>query len=659
MIEPGTTVNRRYRLDQGVGAGGMAVVFRGHDLLLGRDVAIKVLRPQYAADPNVRARFEREAQAAAGFAHPNIIDIYDVGEEDGVPYIVMQFIRGQTLKAIIEEEGPFHPDEVASLLDQVCAGLDYAHERGYVHRDVKPQNILVDERGRAQVVDFGIAKGLADADLTEIGAGLGTVGYLSPEQASGLMATPASDVYSAAVVAFEMLTGRLPFEAETPVGVALRHVNDPAPAPSRLRPGLPPAVDRLVLRAMAKDPTRRFPSAGSFAREMGDWRRLDGVSDADLAPTAAATAAVVMPTDPAGTPRPGWREDRPRWSPPPTTGGGRGRASNGSGSPPLWSSGQGARPGETGDDVGCATWLTGTLILVGLVALIWFGFRLSPRLAELGGSDAPSPAPGVGVAPATDAGGGAGASDDGPTAAALIEAGETTAVPRPAATETAEVLVPVPELVGVGPEEAAARANAVGLTVDFGDPVPAEDVAVDAVARQDPAPGTEVAQGSVVQASLGTGGGAIDLAGLGLAGRPSEEAVTLLREEGLAVAIEEVGSADLPEGRVVTTTPNGRVTEGETVRLGVSVGDKVFLPGELQGQPLRQARVQVDALGLRLGRELGVSSRTIENQGVDLESRGIVDGDVVGVSGRGVNFNQWVERGSRIDLVYYDQTLDR
>ena len=166
MIEQTAVINRRYRVGRPVGAGGMAVVYRGHDLLLGRDVAIKALRPQFAADPVFRARFEREAQAAAGFAHPHIIDIFDVGEEDGTPYIVMEFVRGQTLKEIILTEGPFHPDDVGALLEQVCAALDYAHERGYVHRDDKPQNILVDERGVAKVVDFGIAKGLADSDLT-------------------------------------------------------------------------------------------------------------------------------------------------------------------------------------------------------------------------------------------------------------------------------------------------------------------------------------------------------------------------------------------------------------------------------------------------------------------------------------------------------------
>ena len=250
----------------------MATVYLGHDLLLGRDVAIKSPRPQFSADPGFRARFEREARAAAALSHPNIIDVYDVGEDDGTPFIVMELVRGQSLKAIIAADAPFHPDDVAELLEQIGGALDYAHARGYVHRDIKPGNILIDEHGRARLVDFGIAKGLADGDLTEAGSSLGTVGYLSPEQAAGLMATPASDVYSVGVVAFEMLTGELPFAAETPVGVAMRHVHDPAPRPSHVVPGLPPQVDPIILRALAKDPTRRWGSAGAFARALRDWR---------------------------------------------------------------------------------------------------------------------------------------------------------------------------------------------------------------------------------------------------------------------------------------------------------------------------------------------------------------------------------------------------
>ena len=369
MIELSTTVNRRYRVERQIGSGGMAVVYVGRDLVLGRDVAIKALRPQYAADTTFRSRFEREAEAAAGFDHPNIIDIYDVGEVDGTPYIVMELIDGQTLKAIIRDEAPFHPDDVAALLTQVCGALDYAHTRGYVHRDIKPQNVLVDRNGVAHVVDFGIAKGLADADLTEIGTGLGTVHYLSPEQASGLMPTPASDIYSAGVVAFEMLTRRLPFEADTPVAVALRHVQDPPPAPSSVLPSVPAAVDAIVLKAMDKDPTKRFQNAGALATAMSSWR--------EARPRNVTLLPVRRPAEPEIRPEPAATIVTPiidvPFAPPGET------------AAPEPATTATAPRVRSRDDVGCATWAIGIAILLGLLGLIWVGFQLTPRFTDLGG----------------------------------------------------------------------------------------------------------------------------------------------------------------------------------------------------------------------------------------------------------------------------------
>ena len=216
MIEPGALLSGRYRVGRQLGEGGMAVVFQGRDLELGRDVAIKAIRPQFATGALARERFAREARAATALAHPNIIDIFDVGEDDGALFLVMEKVGGTSLKSIIASEAPFHPNDVAELLMQIAAALDYAHHRGYIHRDIKPGNILIDHVGRAKVVDFGIAKSLADSDLTETGGAYGSIAYIAPEQAQGLMATPASDIYAMGVVAFEMLSGRPPFSSDRP-----------------------------------------------------------------------------------------------------------------------------------------------------------------------------------------------------------------------------------------------------------------------------------------------------------------------------------------------------------------------------------------------------------------------------------------------------------
>jgi serine/threonine protein kinase len=268
----GSTLNSRYEIVRSIGHGGAAIVYLGRDLLLNRRVAVKVLRAQYGGDPQYVARFQREAQAAASFAHPNIIDIYDVGEMNGSPYIVMEYIEGDTLKDIIENEGPFDPDDVASLIEQVAAALDYAHARGVIHRDVKPQNILVTNEGLAKVVDFGIAKSPGESALTDAGLTIGTAHYISPEQASGLPATPSSDVYSLGIIAYEMLCGEMPFDADSAVAVALMQVNQPPTPPDEVDPEVPPGAADIVLRALDKDPTRRYPSAGAFAEGLANWR---------------------------------------------------------------------------------------------------------------------------------------------------------------------------------------------------------------------------------------------------------------------------------------------------------------------------------------------------------------------------------------------------
>ena len=634
-----TVVNRRYRVDRPVGAGGMAVVYRGHDLLLGRDVAIKILRPQFAADPSFRARFEREAEAAAGFAHPNIVDIYDVGEEHATPYIVMAFVDGLTLKAIIEREGPFHPDDVAALLLQVGAALDYAHERGYVHRDVKPQNVLVDAAGVARVVDFGIAKGLADADLTEVGVGLGTVHYLSPEQASGLMATPASDVYSVGVVAFEMLTGRLPFAGDSPIGVALRHVHDAPPRPSSFDRSIPPAVDAIVLRALDKNPTRRFPSAGALAAGMAEWRDTPAGGVPEEPAAVAAFSPSLSRSRSALTAKPAPTTAVPIATlvvaPPPA---GQVRST---GAP---STARSAGRSTTGDDLGCATWLVGAAILIGLVGLIWFGFRLTPRLADVGGG---AVAPTMLAPPATTTAGSApGGSGEPPSVA---RTGSRANDSTPAST-----LVTVPDLAELPIEAGTDVLNGVGLRLAEAEPVFSDGVPAGAIARQAPPPGAVVAQGETVSVSPSQGSARIDLAALDLAGRPADEAEALLRREGLEVTREDVPAADVPAGRLVATDPPNRAAVGETVTIRVSAGDVVRIPGAIQGQPVEQAAVQLEALGLRVRERFAVGQATIDASGLDLATTRIVDGDVVGIQGEGVNFEALVPTGTEVDLVYYD-----
>ncbi len=549
MIDQGTTIQGRYRIDRRVGEGGMATVFVGRDLLLNRDVAVKVLRPQYAADAQFRLRFRREAQAAAGFSHPNIVDIYDVGESAGAPWFVMAYIPGQTLKEVIAAEAPFHPDDVAGLLQQVCSALDYAHERGYVHRDVKPQNILVDPDGHAVVADFGIAKGLADADLTHIGTGLGTVHYLSPEQAAGQAAAPASDVYAAGVVAFEMLTGRLPFDADNPVGVAMRHIHEPPPAPSDLLPSIPPAVDAIVLRALDKDPTRRFPSAGALARAMTYWRQY-------RPPAVHADPGMTVPLPPVG----------PRTLPPPAPGSGQRRTASGR------NEAQPVRSGGTG----WLTWVVGALILAGLAALIVFGGQLAtglrgdPAGPNPGVSDVQTPTPPAAIA----------------TATAVEEPVPTTAPPPTIApvAPAAPALAAVPDLVGRTIEEASALLAQQGLDLSVGPTVASDTVPEGRVVFQDRPPGDTVEPGTVVTVQPSAGQALVDIAAMDLPGKPAGVAIALLNGQGLRVVEEEVGSSTVLPGFVVSIDPPDAAPPGSTVTVRVSSGNRTGMPGGDYGQ---------------------------------------------------------------------------
>ncbi|HWQ15159.1 MAG TPA: protein kinase, partial [Roseiflexaceae bacterium] len=257
-------LNNRYELEQKIGEGGMARVYRGRDLRLNRRVAIKVLHSHHASDMGFLQRFHHEAQAAANLHHPAIVDVYDVGQDDGVHYIVMEYVEGSDLKSYIRT-GPLPIEEAVAIAAAVAEGLEAAHRLGMVHRDVKPQNIIVGPDGHVKITDFGIAKSALSTAMTETGVTFGTADYISPEQAQGQPATPRSDVYALGVTLFEMLTGRLPFTGDSSIAVAMQHVSAEPPPPRMFNPRITPQLEALVLRALAKRPEDRPASAREFA----------------------------------------------------------------------------------------------------------------------------------------------------------------------------------------------------------------------------------------------------------------------------------------------------------------------------------------------------------------------------------------------------------
>jgi eukaryotic-like serine/threonine-protein kinase len=290
----------RYTEARLIASGGMGRVFRATDTALGRDVAIKVLFDRYADDQAVRARFRREALAAARLSgHPNIVTIFDVAEYRGRPMIVMEYLEGGSLDTRVQGQGGCPPAQVLAWLEQAAGALDEAHAAGVVHRDIKPGNLLLDSRDHVHIGDFGVASAAGLASFTETGTILGTAGYLSPEQARGERATAASDRYSLAVVAFELLAGRRPFESDSVTAEAAQHATAPIPSIHNLVPDLPSALDEVFQRALAKDPAARYPSAAEFVAELRAAVRDDAPTTDWILPAAPTPTAITQVAGPA------------------------------------------------------------------------------------------------------------------------------------------------------------------------------------------------------------------------------------------------------------------------------------------------------------------------------------------------------------------------
>jgi eukaryotic-like serine/threonine-protein kinase len=280
------TLDGRYHMVERIAAGGMGEVFRAHDAVLAREVAIKVLHRSLASDPAFVDRFRREARAAAGLAHPNIVAVYDWGAVDGVYYMVMEYVRGPSVRHLLNEQGRMEPAQAAEILRQSLLALGHAHHEGFVHRDMKPENLLVTPDGVVKVADFGLARAYADGRVTQAGAVTGTVQYLAPEQIRGEPADPRSDLYSLGIVAYELLTGKLPFTGETAMAVAYKHLSDRVPPPSSILPALPEDLDGFVASATDRDRELRPESA--------DAMRMDLDAIAYQLPKARALSSLVQ-----------------------------------------------------------------------------------------------------------------------------------------------------------------------------------------------------------------------------------------------------------------------------------------------------------------------------------------------------------------------------
>ena len=595
----------RYELHRRIARGGMAEVFLARDQLLDRPVAVKVLFPEYATDPSFVERFRREAQAAANLNQPNVVSVYDWGQEAGTYYIVMEYVEGRSLAEIIRAEGPLHPDRAADIASDIASALSFAHRNGVVHRDIKPGNVLINNAGQVKVTDFGIARAIAGSpadNLTQAGAVMGTATYLSPEQAQGQPADPRSDVYSLSVVLYEMVTAGPPFTGETPVAIAYKHVQEEPVPPSRYNSDVPAELEAICLHGLSKEAANRYESAEAFR---GDLRRFRtghhvlalGRQDPALseggessetggaaipAPTSDFEASIGGPNSPTGSePTQMIPGQPPPIQPPP--GGLPPQAEPPPDRTALWigllvmsliavgalvfllirSLGDdGSQPPATTTDT--------ALRVPQVVGMDWEQAQV--QLTDLGfehiiiafeeKDDVPenevfaqSPRSGVLLADPTD-----------PNDPVNLFVSEGIGVVR------------VPSVEGRPVGEAEEILNAAGFTVDLLQEV-SEDVAKDFVIRQSVPSTEERPQGTIITLTVSVGRGDVEIPNL--IGSDVTEARVQLAREGLLDEIVSEFSTEFIENTVIRTEPIGleTVEKGSVVRLIVSKGpEKGIVP---------------------------------------------------------------------------------
>jgi serine/threonine-protein kinase len=595
----------RYELHRRIARGGMADVFLARDALLDRPVALKVLFPEFATDRAFVERFRREAQSAANLSHPNIVSVYDWGEEDGTYFIVMEYVEGRSLAQIVRDEGPLLPDRAADVATDIAAALGFAHRNGVVHRDVKPGNVLISPLGQVKVTDFGIARAVTTQDnLTQTGTVMGTATYFSPEQARGEAVDPRSDVYSLGVVLYELLTGSPPFTGDNPVSVAYKHVQEQAEPPTRVNRAIPAALEAVVMKALAKNPANRYASADDLAADLRRFRdgrpvlaeqvMAEGPATRAVPPaTVGATRAVprvegtrVVPAVDDGQ----WYEEPPRRSP---------------------------------------TFLVvlGILLLLLIALLVLFAKNLG-----VGDSTKQVAVPGVvgkTVEEAntilTDAGFEVDQAQElqagkplntvlrqDPEDGTKINEGGTVKI----IINSGEEPVEVPDLVGKTTAEADKVLRDLGLTASFSSEAN-EDKPEGEVIAQDPEPGGDpIPKGSVVKVTVSSGAGDAEVPDV--SGQTETSAANELGRAGFATESIDEASETVAKGEVIRTEPGAGevVSKGDTVTIVVSSGPSTSSVPSVLDLTSEQAQSELTEAGFKVA--------VVQRTTIDPEEDGIV-----------------------------------
>jgi eukaryotic-like serine/threonine-protein kinase len=588
-----TLFDGRYRIQRKLGAGGMADVYLAEDQELGRRVAIKILNGRHANDDQFIERFRREAKNAAALNHPNIVSIYDRGEAEDTYYIAMEFLDGRTLKELIVGRGAAPINVAVEYARQILSALRFAHRHGIVHRDIKPHNVLVDAEGRVKVTDFGIARA-GTSQMTETGSIVGTAQYLSPEQARGGEVDPRSDLYSLGVVLYELLTGKTPFDGETPVEIAMKHLSTTPKPPSKLRSDIPPALDMVVLRALAKNPDDRYQSADEMEADLERVARGARVSAttadtatqvlrrpaaATAAAAASATAATMIAAPPASAAPPPVVTEEEEYE----EGGGRDR--------PLW------------------PWLVAAgFVIAAIVAgfFVWQQLSGAPQVTvkdytHLTQASAEHQITAAGLHAQTNKGPNANVPQgkvfkQDPGAGSKIDKGGTVTI----WVSTGPPKVTVPDVKGESwPTAQQTLVNAGLQPVRVIVPGKVKDQVV----ATDPGAGESVPKGTKVRVNVWSGPetGTVP----GVVGLSLQEAIARLNQAGFNANPRYVNNSTAPQNQVISQSPvpGSTETKGTSVTLNVSNGPPQVTVPDVVGYTSQQAVQTLEAAGFQVSQQ--------------------------------------------------------
>jgi eukaryotic-like serine/threonine-protein kinase len=587
----GTLFDGRYRILRKLGAGGMADVYLAEDEDLGRRVAIKILNERYSSDEAFTERFRREAKSAASLSHPNIVSIYDRGESEGRPYIAMEVIEGRSLKELIVAKGPLPIAVAVDYAKQILAALRFAHRHGIIHRDIKPHNILLGGDNRVFVTDFGIAR-TGPSEMTEVGSIMGTAQYLSPEQARGAPVTAASDLYSAGVVLYEMLTGKTPFTGDTPIEIAMKHLNELPHPPSELRDDIPPELDLIVLRALAKDPHERYEAAEQFS---ADLDRVE--AGLPVAPETAAAATMLLAGE--GMTQVISPPDGTQVLPPATP----------ARRPPTYPPDYGYRPPPKR-----RRWIPWLVALLFLIAAVIAGLYLYNRIQDELADSKPVAVPlveglleeeavalleksgfTVEIERAADPKVGAGrVAEQIPKNGTRLPKGEEVTI----VVSTGAPKTTVPALAGLSYEDAVDELNTAGLKAKRVDKF--SDQPVGTVISQDPKPDTTVVEGSTVEVRVSKGTESATVPDV--LNQDEASARAELQAAGFKVSVSEVPSDTVEEGLVASQNPGANTTadKGSTVAIAISTGPSSVTVPDVIGEFREDAQNELEFNGFEV-----------------------------------------------------------